>query len=282
MPPNKVAINAFIQDFLNACLAGPLYAHVDVPAVEGHPVDRLFDHQLQFDGYCVHCRKTSTFRQPVTLEAENDVQISDTEFPEFVLTFFKSTFACARDATHLNVYFWQYISNKLIKVGQSPSLESIAGNDIQQYRKVLGQQYFSELHRATGLASHGIGIGSFVYLRRIFERLIAEHRTIKEHVSGPIEGFDGLRMAEKIETLSAELPKTVVKYKAVYGILSKGIHELTETECKEYFPIVKAAIIAILEQDLQNRLKREKEDAIEKEMSRIASTMGHGAGKEPT
>ncbi|WP_157629716.1 hypothetical protein [Rhizobium gallicum] len=86
-------------------------------------------------------------------------------------------------------------------------------------------------------------------------------------------------MAEKIEALKADLPQAVVKYKAAYGILSKGIHELSEDECIRYFPVLRSAIIAILEQDLQNRLKREKEQALELEMQRIMGSLGKGGEK---
>jgi len=42
----------------------------------------------------------------------------------------------------------------------------------QKYRLVLRGDNWAELYKAVGLAAHGEGIGSFVYLRRVFERLI--------------------------------------------------------------------------------------------------------------
>ena len=41
-----------------------------------------------------------------------------------------------------------------------------------KYRSVLKGENWNELYKAIGLAAHGEGIGSFVYLRRVFERLI--------------------------------------------------------------------------------------------------------------
>ena len=44
-----------------------------------------------------------------------------------------------------------------------------------RYSAILGRQYYNELKRSIGLHSHGIGIGSFVYLRRIIEKLVMTH-----------------------------------------------------------------------------------------------------------
>ena len=41
---------------------------------------------------------------------------------------------------------------------------------IKQYDKELRKPDLKEFTRAIGLAANGVGIGSFVYLRRIFER----------------------------------------------------------------------------------------------------------------
>jgi hypothetical protein len=67
-----------------------------------------------------------------------------------------------------------------------------------------------------------------VYLRRIFEKLIHDHHRDFTERNGPIKRFDTLRMDEKIGSLAEVLPPALVKNKATYGILSKGIHALDE------------------------------------------------------
>lgn len=62
---------------------------------------------------------------------------------------------------------------ELMKVGQYPSIVEF-NKSIDKYKKVLCSNDFREFNRAIGLKAHGIGIGSFVYLRRIFENLIEE------------------------------------------------------------------------------------------------------------
>ena len=46
--------------------------------------------------------------------------------------------------------------------------------EIAKYKAVLGTQY-REFSKAIGLFAHGIGIGSFVYLRRIIENLVFDN-----------------------------------------------------------------------------------------------------------
>ena len=55
-------------------------------------------------------------------------------------------------------------------------------------------------------------------------------------------------MTDRVSELAEHLPPAVVKYKDTYGILSLGLHELTESECRRYFPVVRAAVITMLEQ----------------------------------
>ena len=72
---------------------------------------------------------------------------------------------------------------QLQKIGQFPSLADIAIDESKTYRTVLTPEDSSQFHKAIGLAAHGVGIGSFVYLRRIFERLVisrfAEFKTVE-------------------------------------------------------------------------------------------------------
>jgi hypothetical protein len=48
------------------------------------------------------------------------------------------------------------------KIGQFPSLADIANDESKTYRSVLTKRDSSEFHKAIGLATHGVGIGSFV------------------------------------------------------------------------------------------------------------------------
>ena len=117
-------------------------------------------------------------------------------------------------------------------MGQDPSLADIANDASKTYRSVLSEEDSRELHKAIGLAAHGVGIGSFVYLRRIFERLIqARFETFKNEEGWVEFDFEKLRMPERIEFLSAHLPSFLVENRKIYSILSLGLHELSEESC---------------------------------------------------
>ena len=89
------------------------------------------------------------------------------------LPYFSKKVICARNNHNVDFHF-VLKGNSLIKIGQYPSLADIAIGDISQFEKALGDKRLQELNKAIGLAAHGVGIGSYVYLRRVFESLIEE------------------------------------------------------------------------------------------------------------
>lgn len=46
--------------------------------------------------------------------------------------------------------------------------------DIEKYKYVLSNQSMRDFRMALGLYSSGVGCGSFLYLRRIFENIVEE------------------------------------------------------------------------------------------------------------
>ena len=111
-----------------------------------------------------------------------------------------------------------------------------------------------EFHRAIGLAAHGVGVGSFVYLRRVFERLIhGRFEEFKVAEGWKDEQFRGIRMEDKIALLKDRLPEFLVQNRKIYSILSKGLHELDETACLNWFEVMKQSIIIILEDDKKEK-----------------------------
>lgn len=87
------------------------------------------------------------------------------------------------------------------------------------------------------------------------------------------EMFEQARVAERIKMLEGYLPDILVKNTTIYGILSKGIHELSEEECRKYFPVVKECIYQILGMWESERRKQADEDALSKALSSISSSI---------
>lgn len=151
-----------------------------------------------------------------------------------------------------------------MKIGQYPSVADLVIPEISKYKGVLGSQY-REFSKAIGLFAHGIGIGSFVYLRRIIENLVFDkYNEVAESLEISREDFERLKFDVKIDTLKDYLPEVLVANKNVYGIVSKGIHELSEDECREMFPYIKAGIELILDALLAEKERKAKEKLFEK------------------
>lgn len=161
-------------------------------------------------------------------------------------------------------------TKKLIKIGQYPSIADFHISEIKQYNKLLSNEKLKEFTRAIGLAANGVGIGSFVYLRRIFENLIHETYVMCEK-EGLItkEEYTKARMDEKIALLSSHLPSFLVENKGIYSILSKGIHELDESTCLDHFDTLRVGIEIILDEKLDELRKKEKIDAAKKKLMQV-------------
>lgn len=152
----------------------------------------------------------------------------------------------------------------LTKVGQNPPMVDFHIEQIKRYKGLLSTEKQREFVRAIGLVTHGVGIGSFVYLRRIFEDLIQEaHQVAVKSDDWNENEYNEARVSEKIELLKNYLPDFLVENKGLYGIMSKGIHELSEKECLDYFDTVRLGIENILDEKLerQQRDKKKKEAA---------------------
>lgn len=142
--------------------------------------------------------------------------------------------------------------NTITKIGQFPSYSDINTHSLPKYRKVLSKDLFADLTRAINLYSHDIGAGSFVYLRRIFESLIQEAtREVTNQNGWSEEEFKSMHMDEKIAKLKDYIPLFLYENRVMYAILSKGIHELSESECLNHFNVIKAGIEIILDEKIE-------------------------------
>lgn len=167
----------------------------------------------------------------------------------------------------VDYYHWASHTLYLKKVGQFPSIADMQFFDLRKYQKVLKNNY-KELTRAIGLFSAGVGIGSFVYLRRIFERLCEDAHQQCINIDGWDEKqYVSSHFNERIEILEQYgihlLPLELAPVKSkLYGVMGKGIHEYTENECLELFPWVQMAVELVLD----NRLSVIERDNKIKEM----------------
>ena len=180
----------------------------------------------------------------------------------------KLEYICSMDENHHLDYIVLTTNNSMMKIGQYPSIADMTFPELDAYKHVISKQDRKELGTALGLFASGVGAGSYVYLRRILERLIYQ---AKENAQDTVnnEKFEQARMVERIKMLQGYLPDVLIKNTTIYGILSKGIHELSEEECREYFPVVKECIYQILGMWETMRKQQADEDALNKALNAI-------------
>ena len=93
-----------------------------------------------------------------------------------------------------------------------------------------------------------------------------------------VEQFEKQRMDEKIKSLHDFLPPFIVEHSSIYGILSKGIHELLEKECLDYFDTMRVSIEMILDQRIEIRERQKKEEVVKKEIDAITENLKNRYG----
>jgi len=238
-----------------------------------------------FDTYCVECRDRATFTPELD---ENARQFSDRMPEQLVQQYclrqdqFTVTAGCARNRNHrMKFVFLHQVETGVEKIGQYPSLADLSIPETSQFVKVLGQDRVRELNKAIGLAAHGVGAGSYIYLRRIFESLVEEAHVAARQDAQWDETGDGwnedayqqLRVGERVTMLKKHLPAFLVEHPQLYGILSKHIHELSEGECLQNFDAIKEAILIIARDKLKAREEQEQRERASKLVQQIGSTM---------
>ncbi|GHC67841.1 short-chain dehydrogenase [Roseibacillus persicicus] len=248
------------------CVTRSLYTVFKLSRAGGHEYQlyQFITSNQQIDTFCPWCAQPT-----VLLGGKTDLEMESHQFDLRDRTFEKRYF-CSRHHDHEFYFYFRLEKQALSKVGQTPSMADIEQGHIQHYRQVLDRSNYQELNRALGLASHGVGIGSFVYLRRIFERLVEEARVEGSKKNGWDEAaYQRGRMDEKILLLRDFLPEFLVEQRVLYGIMSKGVHSLDEETCLAHFPVVRTGIELILDQKLALDQQRKKMDEAKKQISNV-------------
>lgn len=85
--------------------------------------------------------------------------------------------------------------------------------------------------------------------------------------------FNASKMDKKLKMIENHLPEVMRDNKPLYGVLSKGIHELTEDECLLYFPVVRQVIELILDELEYERQKEVKKKHAHDQLAQIAGAI---------
>ncbi|SIR43340.1 hypothetical protein SAMN05421778_11060 [Sphaerotilus natans] len=268
---------------LEFLLGLPLYAPVAYEGEQVWDVLEVLYFSGTYDSFCVKCKRESTFkvsaphrpdeykRNYVREKWERQHGV-DSEHPLPPSAVYSVGANCTRHESHRQdfLFFIDYqiipsdsdppiVKWSIQKIGQQPSYGDLHLLQVKKYTHVLSKAQLGELTRAIGLASHDVGVGAYVYLRRIFENLVEEaHVVAKEASSWDEDSYSRCRMGEKISMLKAHLPTFLVEHPGMYSLLSKGIHELSEDECLKHFATLRLGIELILDERLEARERANK------------------------
>lgn len=255
--------------------------------------------EIQFDCYCNQCKQICLFKSPKSMyynieimNSKNAAAATPPVNPSGSLNYsigfypsdriqkrcedcnknipedyFVRTFECTRNAEHQIIFLIKYDKQKccLFKIGQYPSLSDQLEPQSKKYGKVLAEDSIADLLKASRLYDEGIGAGAYVYLRRVFEKIV--NQTYEDEVeAGRVEKVDRFidkLMDEKLDLLKEALPDFMTSNTQIYGILSSGIHFLDEEYCLNKFSIMRESIYFILDDKISKRdkISRQKRQA---------------------
>ena len=154
----------------------------------------------------------------------------------------------------------------LVKIGQYPSLTDFQLGDLTEFEDVISQPQRREFVRGINCAAHGFSVAACVYYRRVFEGILIEARDehMTAHSMADWPEFEKAHTDERIKLLVENLPKFLIENPHLYGLLSLGVHELTEEQCGEQLPMLRSAIELILRDRIAVVAARKHREGVEK------------------
>ena len=247
-------------------------------ATMGYDLHRDFD-GVTVDKYCYKCKKNKSFF--ISKEHEKNILYLLNEYKE---KFMQSTMirvsemkvdkyshiersfslVCRCPECDETIHMFYILkNNKITKHYEFPS-EIKAKNMTYKKYNVLDSNfnYWGELSTANYLFYESKAyIGACIYLRRCLEHIILKiiDEKLKSQEISQEQLEEARHFDEKLKLIKSELEVDIYDtLHPTYSIMSKGIHDLCETECKEIFEILQITIISILDSEIYKIEKRKK------------------------
>ena len=266
------------QDFF---LSSGLYVNYEIESSSINEFLAILRFKGPLDSYCHKCKMDSVFLEKEnessgrvkakfalvgrTRQRESTNSLNLTQKPEKEeslfenIEIFEKEFSCTRNGEHIMCFTLLLLKNSFQKIGQYPSIYDLNSNTFIEYKKILGT-HFKELQSAIRLYSNGVGIGSYVYLRRTVENFVIKpaYENAKFVDGWDEELYQSKKFKGRVVLLKEFLPDFIVENSILYSILSAGIQSLDDEYCLEYFPVLLNCIQNVLF-DI-----KEKEDRVSK------------------
>jgi hypothetical protein len=248
----------------------PLYQKVELQSEDKiDEIEEFINNKKNIDAY------NPSLKENTTYQISTFPQIKQLTMLSSYTGFYTHLIKCVRTGEEFRAYsFFNGDNGTIQKTGQYKSIADFHISQIKQYKSVLSKEKLKEFTRAIGLAANGVGIGSFVYLRRVFETLLEEaHKKAQTNEGWNEDGYLNARISNKIKILEDYLPDFLVENKELYSIMSKGIHSLEENECLAYYETVKSGIEIILDEKVEELEKIEKIEKAKKQIAALNSKL---------
>lgn len=282
-------------DLTNIYLKTGLYTEIDLSTYsQKQIINILFYDELEYNEaptlncFCKECNQKLSFsaynsESGLSRLRDTNILYNDTHHESALLkinsfysklsTFqiFTRSFKCpnVKDNSHDVTFIFKISNQKLYKIGQYPSYNDLNTFDLQKIRKFKPNIY-PELNKAMGLFSHGIGVGSYVYLRRVLEKHIVNPKFAEKIKSeeNPND-YNNYYFQDKVKFLGNDISEFLATNTTLYGFISKGLHELEEQECLKLFALVYETIIMILEEEIEIEERKRKKLEIQKQLNKL-------------
>ena len=282
------------NDYISFLVDAGIYKTLKISEDDIFDLVDFFTGVYSIDAYCQDCGATSIFKKSALPEQKsssikairsniNNAKSSLTGSPNnFISDQFRAlinlidiqplNFICSRNYLHEITIFILLKGDSMIKVGQYPSPIDITTKIPSKYSALLGS-YFKEYKSAIQLETHNYHVGAYAYLRRIIEKLTEEaHQYAIKDPNWNEELFiQKQHFDEKIKSLKNYLPEFFTSNVTIYNLISKGIHELSEEECKDMYPILKNAIDYTLEEIIEKRQQEIKKTETSNAITKLGS-----------
>lgn len=269
----------------------PLYKKIDLSDIKYELLKALIEYQGPLKTYCKECRENSVFNEGIEpkdsyskhrglLESLQEMEITgdtsgfiiEKEKNTYSDKIYFKTFQCAANKEHLLLILFAIRDNKIFKYGQYPSDIDLIQNMYYQFKKFIDDRILKELRTAWILSCHNFSVASLIHIRRAFEFIMEEFRNKKKGIAGWDDAkYETSHFDEKIELLKDVLPVKLTENKSTYKILSKGVHKLSEEECKEMYDVLNGIMNMILTELNSKREIEQTEIELKKKKAEIES-----------
>ena len=158
------------------------------------------------------------------------------------------------------LFIFHFDGNSIIKLAQYPSLYDVSRDELKKYQKnkLIDKDSFREIYKAETCASSGYYVAAYTYMRRVYETMLMSVFTDNQGAIGLSEDeFRKLHSDKKLEAIKDYLAIDDEIYLPLYGLLSAGIHAMTEEQCCEDYVVLKPILLEIL---AEQKAKQEQAD----------------------